>query len=146
MGANELDFWGFFSVVALRLRLPNIMPVIDHDFVPTFARQSWEEGAADDVELMTGFTEHDSAAFILVNMRGNSRSFNLAVTHATLRLAVGFVMAMYPDSPSATDAMYERYPGMSDNDTDMRTIATTQATTDWWFGAGSSQEAHLHSR
>ena len=59
---------------------------------------------------------------------------------------MGYIMGMYPDSSAAIDALYERYPLMSDNDTDVRTIATTQATTDWWFGSGSSQEAHLHGR
>ena len=49
-------------------------------------------------------------------------------------------------SSAAIEALYERNPLMSDNDTDVRTIATTQATTDWWFGSGSSQEAHLHGK
>ena len=100
---------------------------------------------ADDLDLMTGFTEHDSAAFILVNLRGTNTSINLAETHIRLRAAMTYLMGMYPESEDAFDALFDRYEGMSDNDTETRTIATVQAMTDWWFGSGSSLEAHIHA-
>ena len=144
--ANRLDLFALITSVVLRRRLPNFAIVLDHDFVAQFPRDSWEEGAADDVDIMTGFTEHDAAAFTLANPLGTRFSFNLAETHERLRRAVGFITNMYPESEAAAEAMYDRYEGMSDNDTETRTIATAQGATDWFFGSGSSQEAHLHAR
>jgi hypothetical protein len=123
--ANELDLWGFLSVVTIRMRLPNFIPVIDHDFVPQFPRSSWEEGAADDLDVMTGFTEHDAAAFVLTNLFGTNVSVNLAGTHESLRLMSRAVMNHYPDPPAGVEAMYERYEDMSDNDTETRTKGAT---------------------
>ena len=42
--AEEVDFWGFVGTVLFRRQLPNMIPVIDGDFVPQHPELSWRDG------------------------------------------------------------------------------------------------------
>ena len=43
--AEEVDFWGTVGVIVFRKQLPNMIPVIDGDFVPQHPELSWKDGS-----------------------------------------------------------------------------------------------------
>jgi len=70
---------------------------------------------------------------------------NLAATEESLMEALHLVLGGTSNQDELINIIFERYPGMDTTDNFTRTLTTTRAMTDWWFGSGSNWEAVQHA-
>ena len=71
---------------------------------------------------------------------------NLAATNDSLFSSLTFATNHLPNGEEGVSLIYDHYPDLNSDDLDTRTIAATEAATDWWFGSGSHFEADAHAR
>lgn len=98
---------------------------------------------------MTGFTHDDAAGFVILNpiaLPPLGDKLNLAATEELLMRAMHVVCGSAENQDELIGYIFERYPEMDTTDNYTRTLATTKAMTDWWFGSGSNWEANQHAR
>ena len=148
--AEDLEFWGS-SMPGEYDRLPNWIPVIDGDFIPTDPMQVYREGGGNipDIDLITGNTFHDAAGFILLNPIGLpliNNSNNLAHDKEALFAFIRSLIAYAENGEELFQMVLEEYPGLDSEENITRTLEATKAGTDFVFETAAHFEAASHAR
>ena len=97
---------------------------------------------------MTGYAYHDAAGFVILNpiaLPALGDRLNVAATEESLMRALHLIVGGTTNQDELIDTILERYPDMVTTDNFTRTVTTTRAMTDWWFGMGSNWEAVQHA-
>lgn len=101
------------------------------------------------INYITGSCNHDAAGMVLLNpiaLPPLGDKLNAAATQESLIKNLHVVVGATSNQDELVASIFERYPQMDTPDNYTRTVETSIAMTEWWFGSGSNWEANQHAR